>query len=449
LFLVVIILPLYLNSPASATQSRLSAMGDLSIVIEDESNMIDLWDFSRNPAGFLEDEEGSVIRGDFIWDTYQIKNLTYTDYQNPFHYSKYKVEGDLIYDWISLGLRKKEDFAVGIEGNYRFQKADSRDYTKHYTSPKAHLFFSKYINPQTSFGVSIGYMESNWKLTNKPDKFPLLHDHVRLSDFLAEIGLKRELTPEVNLGVLLGYNSIESDEEYYTDGYAVWLSGQTVIRVLEKLTLGLETIFKYKKADLIPVSYVDDVKRGKEDYYYTYLRFRGIYDLSTKFRIGLFFSNNELFADCYEPLYSSLSIYPYELMVKHLGVGCSYKFSNRTLLAVEYHFRDSSQPYNNNTYIRGQKNESLNLGIEYSLSEHVYLRGGYVITETNPNPNYYKNRDNRGNSFTAGFGVHPKGEKFLVELSYRYALKEYNNWSSDGNVKSGENIISVSLKKMF
>jgi hypothetical protein len=58
LFIVVIVLPLYLNFPASATQSRLSAMGDLSIVVEDESNKIDLWDFTGNPEAFLENEKG-------------------------------------------------------------------------------------------------------------------------------------------------------------------------------------------------------------------------------------------------------------------------------------------------------------------------------------------------------------------------------------------------------
>lgn len=77
LFIVAIVLPLYLYSPASATQSRLSAMGDLSIVIEDESNQIDLWDLAGNPGAFLDHEQGSVIRGDFIWDTYQIKGIPY------------------------------------------------------------------------------------------------------------------------------------------------------------------------------------------------------------------------------------------------------------------------------------------------------------------------------------------------------------------------------------
>jgi hypothetical protein len=58
--------PFFFCSDTFATRSRLSGMGDLSIVIEDESNMINLWDFAHNPAGFLEDEKRSVIRGDFI-----------------------------------------------------------------------------------------------------------------------------------------------------------------------------------------------------------------------------------------------------------------------------------------------------------------------------------------------------------------------------------------------
>jgi hypothetical protein len=75
LFLFFFALTFVLHSQASATKSRLSGMGDLSIVIEDESNMINLWDFAGNPAGFLEDEKGSVVRGDFLWDTYENKRF--------------------------------------------------------------------------------------------------------------------------------------------------------------------------------------------------------------------------------------------------------------------------------------------------------------------------------------------------------------------------------------
>lgn len=66
-----LILTLCLSSHVGATRSRLSAMGDLSIVIEDESNMINLWDFARNPAAFLHDEGASVLRGDFVWEAHQ------------------------------------------------------------------------------------------------------------------------------------------------------------------------------------------------------------------------------------------------------------------------------------------------------------------------------------------------------------------------------------------
>jgi len=66
LFIFSIIFPLFFSPYTYATRSRLSGMGELSIVIEDESNMINLWDFAGNPAGFLADEKGSVIKGDFI-----------------------------------------------------------------------------------------------------------------------------------------------------------------------------------------------------------------------------------------------------------------------------------------------------------------------------------------------------------------------------------------------
>ncbi len=49
-WIILTILLLLFCSQTFATKSRLLGMGDLSIVIEDESNMINLWDFTRNPA---------------------------------------------------------------------------------------------------------------------------------------------------------------------------------------------------------------------------------------------------------------------------------------------------------------------------------------------------------------------------------------------------------------
>jgi hypothetical protein len=69
LALIFFIAFLFLCSQTLATKSRLLGMGDLSIVIEDESNMINLWDFAHNPSGLLGDESGSVIRGDFLYST--------------------------------------------------------------------------------------------------------------------------------------------------------------------------------------------------------------------------------------------------------------------------------------------------------------------------------------------------------------------------------------------
>lgn len=58
---ILLFLLLFFCTSAYSTKSRLSGMGDLSIVIEDESNLINLSDFTGNPAGLLEDEKGSVM----------------------------------------------------------------------------------------------------------------------------------------------------------------------------------------------------------------------------------------------------------------------------------------------------------------------------------------------------------------------------------------------------
>lgn len=422
-------------------------MGDLSIVIEDESNMINLWDFSGNPAGFLEDEKGSVIRDDFVWETYQIKNLTYTDYQSPFYYSKYKAEGDLLGNWVSLGFRQEEDFAVGIEGNYHYRQDDTKDYVKEFTSPAINLIFSKFVTPQISYGANVSYIDNYWRLRNKPGRFPYLRDHQQIKDFLAEIGLKKQFISEVTLGVILGYSSLKYDEEAdISDSYAVWLSGQTMAEIADKLKLGLETTLKYTRADFkSPINENGD--KEKENYYYASLKFRGIYELTPKLNAGLFFSDNEPLVEFYYPVDGLFMPWSLEFNGRHFGTGCSYQFNEKLLIALEYHLRDSSRP-DITTEISGYKIISLNLGVEGMLSDEFTLRGGFVRTELRLNPDYFKRRETWENTFTSGFGYQPSGGKFILEFSYRYAYKKFPKFLSD-DLNSTRNIFGLSLKKIL
>jgi len=455
LFLFFFALTFVLYSQASATKSRLSGMGDLSVVIEDESNMINLWDFAKNPAGFLDDEKGSVVRGDFLWDTYEIRNLA--QYDEYGHISKYKVNGDLLDSWLSSSLRDEKGFAMGVEGNYFSRQTDSKDQKNKYTSPKILLVFTKQLDPLTSFGSSLRYLEDKWELKFKPyqDNY-----EKKVKDFQAEIGVSRKLTSDVILGATLGYDSFKrshnpeekiSISSYYVpDSYALWLSGQTLVEIERKLKLSLETTFRFKRADFqsLYFDYVYFRDNKRENYYYSYLKFRGVYDLTPKFRIGLFFFDNELYHEFEEPLYSYYSLYPYEFTVRHWGAGCSYKLGRNMMVGAEYHFRDSSQPGEDNN-IWGWKDESLHLGLEGKLKEDWSLRGGFIRTETNENPNYIKKRYIWENTLTSGFGYEPERLNLLLEFSYRYTFKKFKQFWGDPDLNSTSHVFALSFKKGF
>ena len=424
-------------------------MGDLSIVIEDESNMINLWDFAGNPAGFLADEEGPTVRGDFLWNTYQIKDLVYYDYRYPSGYTKYKADGDRFDKWASVGFRNEDDFALGVEGNHLSQETDSKYWGNELESPKVSLIFTKSLDPATTFGANLSYLEEDfeyWAGTS-PSK-----EKWETTDFRAKLGLKRKFTPSVILGGLLGYDSFKGDEKaHLSDSYTFWLSGQTVVEIKHKLKLGIETGLAFQRADFYLVFFGGSSYDGdkKEHYYFSFLRLRGTYDVSPKLRLGLFYFDRELIGAFYPPGYILSPLPGYEVYVRHWGVGGSYKFNKRILAGAEYHFRDSSQPSSGFVYNWGLKNESLNLGIEGRVSESLVLRGGFIRTETNQNPNFDKRRDSWENKLTSGFGYQLRGSSLILELSYSYALHKFKQYYGSSDLELNGHAFSLSFKNVF
>ena len=435
-----------LCSLSLATKSRLSGMGNLSVVIEDESNMINLWDFAGNPAGFLADEKGSVIRSDFSWDSHKTTNLRYYEYYYP-GYTEYSANGDVFDTWVSARFRSDRDLALGAEGNYFSRETDSRYDRQEQTSPKILLIFSKNIDSQTSVGASLQYIEDDWEYLFKDSDSK---DQQKTKNLQAEMGVERKFSSGVILGALLGYDSFEPDENsYLSNSYSIWLSGQTIVEIEDKLKLGMETIFKFERADFRWGKIDETGERKKQSYCFSGLKFRGIYDFTSKFRVGLFFFNDEPFFGFYEPIYSSFPFLPYEYAVTHWGAGCSYRFNKSVLGGVEYHFRD--YPHSRSFYYPepGLKSESFNLGVEGKIAEDFFLRGGLARTETNQNPNLDKQRDSWENAFTLGFGYEPHRWDFIFEFSYGYAFKKFKQWYTDSDVESGMHLLSLSLKKVL
>jgi len=446
LFTLSIILLLCFSSYTHATRSRLSGMGDLSIVIEDESNMINLWDFAGNPAGFLADEKGSITRGDVLWDRHKTTNLRHYDPYYP-HYTEYSASGDIFDTWVSASFRRDGDLALGAEGNHFYRETDSRYERQEQTFPKILLTFSKNINSLTSFGANLGYAEDDWEYRSKTSD---LKDQHKVKNLRAEIGVGRKFLSGVILGALLGYESFEPDEDYYlSDSYSIWISGQTLVEIADRLKIGIETAFRFERADFRKGKHVETEKKKKHNYHFSRLKFRGIYDFSSKFRVGLFFLNDESFFGFYEPVYWSYPFPSYEFTVTHWGAGCSYRFNKNMLGGVEYHLRDFPRPRVMYYPEPGLRTESLNLGVEGKAAEDLFLRGGYIRTETNQNPNLDKQRDSWENALTLGFGYEPHEWNLSFEFSYRYAFKKFKQWYSDSDVESGRHALSLSLKKVL
>ena len=400
-----------------ATRSRLLGMGDLSIVIEDESNMINLWDFAHNPAGLLTDEKGSVIRADLSWDAYDIRNLRCG---KPPLYYKCKAGGDVLQVPTSMIFRREGDFALGLEGNYFFRQTDFKETKSKLTYPEIFLIFSKSLNSSTTVGTDFGYVEYSSELTYTETQSMT---RFKTRYFRAEIGAERRLSSEVTLGALLGYDSMDSGKKYYTsDFHTFWISLHSIVEIEQRLQLGLETVFNLRRADF------KHGFQGDQSYYFTYLRFRGLFDLTSSLRLGLFFFHNELFSGFHFPLETFLwPVSPDAFAVEHLGFGCSYKFNNNLLAGFEYHFRNSSEPDGNHPDW-GFLHEALNLGLEGKLSEALSLRGGYIRTGTTRNPaTGWPGRANTwGHAFTLGFGYQPPEWNLIFDLSYRYAFKKFD-----------------------
>jgi hypothetical protein len=429
---------LVLNSPALATESRLSGMGDLSIVIEDESNMINLWDFAGNPAGFLADEKGSVIRSDLFREAYDIRNLRCSYRPNSFY--KCKADGDILTSSISMSVRRADEIALGTEAKYFFRETDFENSGVELEYPEVLFVLSKRLNSLTCMGADIGYVEYTSKYRYKETDS---ESSYKTKYFKMQLGVGRQVTPGVTLAAHLGYDNIDSKPySVRSDFRDYWLSVQSVVQVEQKAKLGLETTFNLRRQEF------DRDRPGYENYYFNSLKLRGIYDLTDRLRLGLFYSHNELFAGFLYPLESFYRPPSSdEFAVAHWGIGCSYEFSGKVVGGIEYHFRDFSQPHPYSTD-HGFKHESVNLGLEAKVWEAWSVRGGYIRAGSNVNPV----RDGSGryksweDVLTLGSGYQPYGSNLIIELSYRYAFKEFEPWFRDWETEAERQALSLSFK---
>ena len=435
-------------------------MGDLSIVIEDESNMINLWDFSGNPAAFLDDEKGSFIRGDFALDTYRLDGLPYWDYFHESHRPIFTLDadGEVLDNRTFLSIRKENDFALGLGGDYLFRQTDS-DYDSHeLTYPDFFLVFSKSLSQQTSLGVDLRYREYDFDFTRTD---PWLFDweiHVAreaVKAYRAGAGITFHTSSGPDFGITMGYEKVEVDWTYanprqgytpYVPFYAwsngdfstpyFWFSVQSVFEVEQKMKLGMELVGKSQGSAASPFEGTSEVR----------LSLRGLYQLSSRLRLGFLFLGGDSFAEYYEPVYSYISSFRGKEAFAELGTGVSLELHQRVFMGIEYHYESYPQP-NEVLEPWRLKTHSVNVGSEVTLSEALSLRAGFIGAGLTKNSDDRDRRETWGNTLTLGCGFQASESNLAFDLCYRYALKRYQGWYGDCDLESERHVLSLSFKK--
>ncbi len=262
--------------------------------------------------------------------------------------------------------------------------------------------------------------------------------------------MSRDLGSGVALAALLRYDSFEPNQEAVLTKTCSWrLASQTVVEVPNKLKLGVEAAYTFKRGDFSEVYYgyqYNYVEEEKEHYYFSSLRMRAIYHISSKLQWAVFYFDREPFIGFYEPMYAITRIPGYQVYVRHFSTGVSYRPSKDLLVGVEYHFRNSTWPSDLFFQGSGLKHESLNLGIEGRLSDSFVLRGGFIRSETNHNPNFDKKRDRWQSRVTSGLGYRPPGSRLLFELSYAHTLGKFKDYYGPWTPRLSQNTFSLSFK---
>ena len=218
-----------------------------------------------------------------------------------------------------------------------------------------------------------------------------------------------------------------------------WVSGQVLVKSRPNLSFVTECMLQF----------LEDENNFDEPNKRLYVRFRGIYDASTRLRLGLLFSGASSYTEYYDPLLSYFSSIRHRTSTIQWGAGLAFRLGKDAVAGIEYHFERSPKPcqYSESWDLR---THSLNLGIEGRISEDVLLRAGYIRSLADRELEGQEQQgDMQGNTFTLGWGIQPPGASLIFEFSYRYVSNDYGEWYGSWDVESRADIFSASLKKVF
>ncbi len=445
-------------SNVRATSVRIIGMGSLELIVEDETNRVNLFDYGKNVAGFYRDEvessiEAYITRGNISNSdssgtgepevSYWGVNLPYLDFfsalidlgtgVNTFS-SEYGIPAG-----VKFNYRTEDGFAIGGSGAYsssnsRYESWDREDKV---SMPLANILFSK------DFGVySTGAAAGFGKITyaNKQDSSEM---NASLKGF--ELGGAMHLSPMFDVGIVVGmaFPGADLEDSWYKQSFQgnVFSMGvQSISRIPGLLKLGVR--FGGISSSLSGRTTVGNVSIESGD----------VNNMNFDFDSKVLFSSiltpmravgNIRYRKIHTTINDSLLLgVDNYLSVTNLGFGVSYALPFLTP-GIQANIRNQSLTDNlGNRETMDSNMWSIRFGAELDLSI-MSLRVGYVTDKEDPDRNV-ENDERNSRSITLGTGL---SLPFKIDIAY--VNKETKPLGSPTKSKETDNAVYSALNFTF
>jgi len=437
-------------------QSRLLALGGLSIGIEDKDNSLTPFDFGNNPAWLFMDEKDSYL------DISPAISNSWGSYHR-----KFDSDGDMYYGTAFKGVKPLGELGTFLgytsydyevrRNYYRTLKYDTysgeafffTDTTAgnfHYNGPTVNLMYSWELLPSLYSGASVSYQLL--------DGLKKIYTYGKT--IYRNVGGNFGLVYQANDNLLFGANYIFFDsqetiesadvnllnvEVFYYRGETYFVpdrgssvtqkirkkgstfSGQIFWQDSEKLQLALQTNYSPSNSKvLIPEGDYKEVEEGYAWFESFDIQLISRYKIDNDLTAGIYtaYLNRDSWS---RHSHKNLLLWEWSVKDLSIGIGSSYKITPELLAGIDYIFTNraiDSSKYIDNRYADLSSNDhAVKLGVEYKIIKDVLLRGGCSLS-LNGYDICFGGENVKNNSFTFGVEV-PVFETILLDSYIRYS----------------------------
>ena len=458
-FISVLLLFFMLFLSMNATPLRIIGMGSLDLIVEDESNKINLFDYGKNVAGLYDDERGSSIESYITYGRVKYSDtsgttepeISYWGINLPDYFSlPIDIENAMktlaFLEGIPTGgivtFRTEGGFAFCGMGAYSSKKIKFETFVIDAFSPIGCLIISKKLG-MYSVGLSGGYTKLTFGDNN--DNFETWQTLKSIKGGIAiclspllEIGFSgRFAFPERGFKIV----ALEFEDLYQGNAYSGGV--QAIAKVPGLLKFG--TKIDFLRTDLDEKIIEGGVSLESGEVSETDFNFGSRLLFSSilfPLKAGVNYNYRRIHS-----IYNTIFISDFDSSssVTNFGLGVSYAMPLFTP-GIQYNLYNKTSTDNlDNGESTNSSKWDVRFGGEVPLTI-ITLRAGYIITKDDPDTDVEDDESN-SRSITFGAGIQLPLQPFKIEIAY--VNKETKPVDNPDGSKETDNSLYAALKIRF